>query len=138
LFLFAKFGVKPFFKKMDKLDHMFEMQTILTGRIGLNNEALDEQGKIKWILNYSRAMQQELAELIDSVPWKWWAKYQVFNEQNARVEIIDLFHFLIAMAQAVGMTSDDLYDIYCKKNRVNHQRQDSGYVTKNEHDSENI
>ena len=28
---------------------------------------------------------EELAELTDSVPWKWWAKYQKFDEQNARV-----------------------------------------------------
>ena len=46
-------------------------------------------------LNYVRAMQQELAELTDSVPWKWWAKYQEFDKQNAKVEIVDLFHFLI-------------------------------------------
>ena len=46
------------------------------------------------MLNYTRAMQQEMAELIDSVPWKWWAKYQKFDEQNARVEVVDLFHFL--------------------------------------------
>ncbi|MDR0351659.1 MAG: dUTPase [Puniceicoccales bacterium] len=123
---------------MDKLDHMFEMQTALTGRIGIDSENLDENGKIEWILNYSRAMQQELSELVDSVPWKWWAKYQVFNEQNARVEIIDLFHFLIAMAQVLGLNSDDIYNIYCKKNKINHQRQDSGYINKDEHDSENI
>ena len=57
-------------------------------------------------------MQQEIAELIDSVPWKWWAKYQEFDEQNAKVEIIDLFHFLISLAQVMGMTPDDVYNAY--------------------------
>jgi hypothetical protein len=36
-------------------------------------------------------MSQEIAELTDSVPWKWWAKYQKFDPQNARVEVVDLF-----------------------------------------------
>ena len=54
---------------------------------------MNDDDRSKWILNYIRAMQQELAELTDSVPWKWWAKYQEFDKQNAKVEIVDLFHF---------------------------------------------
>jgi dimeric dUTPase (all-alpha-NTP-PPase superfamily) len=94
--------------------------------------------KTKWVLNYSRAMQQEMAELIDSVPWKWWAKYQSFDEQNARVEVVDLFHFLVSLAQVLGMSSEDVYQAYLAKNRVNHQRQDSGYVVKDPNDSTHI
>ena len=87
-----------------------------------------EEEKTKWILNYTRALQQETAELIDSVPWKWWAKYQKFDEQNAKVEVVDLFHFLISLAQTLGMTADDVYQAYLKKNAVNHARQESGYA----------
>ena len=68
---------------MDKLDTIFEMQDTLNQRIGVVTENLSEEEKTKWVLNYTRAMQQEIAELIDSVPWKWWAKYQEFDEQNA-------------------------------------------------------
>ena len=56
-------------------------------------DEMNDEDRTKWILNYVRAMQQELAELTDSVPWKWWAKYQEFDQQNAKVEIVDLFHF---------------------------------------------
>lgn len=94
--------------------------------------------KGQWILNYTRAMQQELAELVDSVPWKWWAKYQEFDEQNAKVEVVDLFHFLISLAQTLDMSADDVYQAYLKKNKVNHNRQDSGYSEKNEEDSRHI
>jgi dimeric dUTPase (all-alpha-NTP-PPase superfamily) len=83
-------------------------------------------------------MQQEIAELIDSVPWKWWAKYQKFDEQNARVEVVDLFHFLISVAQVLGMSADDVFQAYVKKNQVNLQRQDSGYAVKDESDSRHI
>ncbi len=123
---------------MDKLQRIFEMQEELNARIGVNLKDIDDEEQAKWVLNYSRAMQQEMAELIDSVPWKWWAKYQTFDKQNARVEVIDLFHFLISMAQTLGMSADDVYDAYIAKNKVNHQRQESGYETKDEEDSRHI
>ena len=114
------------------------MQDTLNQRIGVNTRDLDQEEKNKWVLNYTRAMQQEIAELIDSVPWKWWAKYQEFDEQNAKVEIIDLFHFLISLAQVMGMTPEDVYEAYIKKNEVNHKRQESGYISKDEEDSKHI
>ena len=123
---------------MDKLKEIFAMQDALNKRIGVNTDDLSDEEKVTWILNYSRAMQQEMAELIDSVPWKWWAKYQEFDEQNARVEVVDLFHFLISMAQVLGMSADDIYAAYAKKNKVNHARQDSGYVEKDHKDSKHI
>lgn len=123
---------------MDKLDKIFEMQEKLNRRIGINLDNLGDDEKIKWILNYSRALQQEVSELIDSVPWKWWAKYQKFDKQNARVEVVDIVHFLVSIAQVLDMSADDIFDAYCKKNAINHERQDSGYVTKNKDDSRSI
>lgn len=122
----------------DKLEEIFRLQSELNRRIGVDLANLSEEEKTRWVLNYTRAMSQEMAELIDSVPWKWWAKYQKFDEQNARVEVIDLFHFLISIAQALGMTADDVFQAYVKKNQVNHQRQESGYAQKDEADSRHI
>ena len=123
---------------MDKLEEIFQMQEALNQRIGVQMNEFSDEDKAKWILNYTRAMQQELAELVDSVPWKWWAKYQEFDEQNARVEVVDLFHFLISLAQTLGMTADDVHQAYIKKNKVNHERQDAGYSEKDESDSKHI
>ena len=123
---------------MDKLENIFELQEQLNSRIGVNMKGMDEAEQTKWILNYVRAMQQELSELTDSVPWKWWAKYQEFDKQNAKVEIVDLFHFLISLAQVMGMTADDVHEAYLKKNKVKHNRQDSGYSSKDEDDSKHI
>ena len=123
---------------MDKFDEIFSMQDTLNKRIGVNTDGMSDEDKAKWVLNYTRAMQQEMSELIDSVPWKWWAKYQEFDEQNAKVEVVDLFHFLISLAQVLGMTPEDVHEAYLKKNKVNHERQDSGYVKKDEDDSRHI
>ena len=128
----------PNLQPMDKLEEIFSLQDQLNKRIGVNTDGMSEEEQTKWVLNYTRAMQQELAELIDSVPWKWWAKYQEFDKQNAKVEVVDLFHFLISLGQVLGMTADDVHQAYIKKNEVNHQRQDSGYKAKDEEDSRHI
>ena len=125
-------------RDMDKFDEIFSMQDTLNKRIGVNTDGMSDEDKAKWVLNYTRAMQQEMSELIDSVPWKWWAKYQEFDEQNAKVEVVDLFHFLISLAQVLGMSPEDVHEAYLKKNKVNHERQDSGYVKKDEDDSRHI
>ncbi|MEX2380950.1 MAG: dUTPase [Opitutales bacterium] len=123
---------------MDKLEEIFQLQAELNRRIGVDLKDLPEAEQTKWVLNYTRAMQQELAELVDSVPWKWWAKYQEFDKQNAKVEVVDLFHFLISLAQTLGMSADDVYQIYLKKNQVNHERQDNGYANKDPDDAKHI
>lgn len=125
-------------EKPDQLRELWRMQDALNKRIGVQTEAMSDDEKTKWLLNYSRAMTQEIAELVDSVPWKWWANYQKFDEQNARVEVVDLFHFLISMAQVLGMSADDVFNSYIKKNEVNFKRQETGYAQKDEHDSKHI
>ncbi len=122
----------------DQLRELFRMQQALNERIGVKTDGMAQEDKVKWLLNYCRAMTQEIAELTDSVPWKWWAKYQTFDEQNARVEVVDLFHFLISAAQVLGMNADDVFNAYVKKNAVNFQRQESGYVTKDQSDCKQI
>jgi predicted phosphodiesterase/NTP pyrophosphatase (non-canonical NTP hydrolase) len=125
-------------KHPDKLAAMFYLQKLLNHRIGVDTDKLTEAEQQQWVLNYSRAMVQEVAELTDCVPWKWWASYQKFDKQNARVEIVDLLHFLISLAQVMEITSDELFEAYTKKHRVNLARQESGYTTKDESDNKHI
>lgn len=122
----------------DQLRELFRMQRALNERIGVHTYEMSDEDKVKWVLNYCRALTQEIAELTDSVPWKWWAKYQQFDQQNARVEVVDLFHFLISLAQVLGMSADDLFQAYVKKNEVNFKRQEGGYTAKDHDDSKHI
>jgi len=123
---------------LDQLRELFRMQQTLNRRIGVNTDGMSDEAKTEWVLNYCRAMSQEIAELTDSVPWKWWAKYQKFDPQNARVEVVDLFHFLISLAQVLGMSADDVFNAYVKKNEVNFKRQETGYADKDHGDSKHI
>lgn len=122
----------------DRLETLFNMQEALNLRIGVNTREMTDEARTHWVLNYCRAMTQEIAELTDSVPWKWWAKYQTFDQQNCRVEVVDLLHFLISLAQVLGMSAEDVFQAYAKKNEVNFQRQQSGYTVKDEEDSRQI
>lgn len=122
----------------DKLDEIFSLQRRLNLRIGVDTESMSNVDKEKWILNYARALSQEVAELTDSVPWKWWAKYQKFDEQNAKVEIVDALHFVVSLAQVLGMTSQDVFEAYTKKHAVNESRQEGGYANKDLNDSSHI
>jgi len=125
-------------QKLDKLDEIFRLQRALNLRIGVDTTRMTDEQRQQWLLNYCRAMSQEIAELTDCVPWKWWAKYQQFDRQNARVEIVDLLHFLVSLAQVLEMTPDDIFEAYGKKHQVNLARQQSGYTTKNETDNKHI
>ena len=124
--------------KTDCLDEIFRLQRELNLRIGVDTTAMTAAQRQQWVLNYSRAMSQEIAELTDCVPWKWWAKYQQFDKQNAHVEIVDLLHFLVSLAQVMELTPEEIFEAYTKKHRVNLARQDSGYTTKDETDNQHI
>lgn len=123
----------------DRLNELFELQELLNRKAGVPDlTKLTPHEQQSWLLKYTRAMSQELAELIDCVPWKWWAKYQTFDTQNAKIEIIDLLHFLISLCMIMRISPDDLVDLYKAKHRVNMQRQDAGYAVKLEHDCRHI
>jgi dimeric dUTPase (all-alpha-NTP-PPase superfamily) len=122
----------------DMLEEIFECQKALNKRIGVDTDALGEEQQVHWLLNYSRALSQETAEMIDSVPWKWWAKYQKYDRPNVQVEIVDMLHFLVSLAQVAGLGAKDVHELYMKKNRVNFQRQDTGYAVKDESDNDSV
>lgn len=129
---------------MGYLGEMFRLQDELNKRIGADmvdvGASGDKQAIAQWTQKLATAMQQELAELVDCVPWKWWRPdhVQPYDHQNARVEIVDLFHFLISLAQLHGMSAEDVFNAYKAKHRINHERQDSGYVKKDPDDCRGI
>jgi len=122
----------------DMLQDIFRLQAELNRKIGIDTESLPEARQPEWVLNYCRALSQELAELTDSVPWKWWAKYQTYDKQNARVEVVDMLHFLVSLAQVLGMSAQDVHEAYLKKHQVNVNRQDAGYQVKDANDSRHV
>ncbi len=94
------------------------------------NDAETVNERVKWLLNYNRALIHESIEMEDSLPWKWWKDMDEIDWENIRIELIDELHFWVSKCQLVGLDPLKLTDLYLKKNKLNQIRQDKGYGSK--------
>ena len=118
---------------VDKLKEIFDKQKVLQERFG-NFPFKDIKHKQEFININILACLDELSETLRETQWKnpdliscGWKKTQEFNDENFKEELIDLWHFVINLTEASGMDSNELYERFCNKNKVNHKRQDDGY-----------
>lgn len=117
-------------KKEDKLDVLFRMQAGLDGYIR-EKRGLDFT-KGEWVCKKAQALMVELAEVVEEAHYKWWKNATEINDAALKEEIVDVLHFFLGMCIDSGMTADELFDIYLKKNKENYDRQNglsakSGY-----------
>lgn len=111
------------------LESIFEKQIELNTRINKDLYAdleKDPELKRRWFLNFLLAMQQECAESVDSLNWKWWKKGDD-DWDNIKVELVDILHFWVSMCTVAGLSAEDVIELYFKKNDLNFKRQDEGY-----------
>ena len=127
---------------MDRLNEMFDLQHKLQERLGTwskivdmskpmtEREALRQQFTNQMIL----ALVEEAVEIMRETPYKnplfvpfGWKKTQGYNREALLGEIVDMWHFMMNICLAHGFTAEDFYKCYCKKNNINHERQDNGY-----------
>lgn len=87
---------------METLTRMLEIQNALN--IVTAGEDWAEQG-----LDWRLAITQEVAELIDSLNWKWWKKQKV-DVDNARVEIVDIWHFTLSIMIEEKIKPDEMLE----------------------------
>lgn len=70
----------------------------------------------------------ELGEVLKEYQgWKDWKRKKVTNEENLLIEIVDLWHFIINLSLYLGYDSDEIYNGFLTKNKINHDRQDKNY-----------
>ncbi len=100
------------------------MQKELASTMDLSRYPSWVEGRISAL---STAMIHEAVELQLLTSWKWWKKPAPFDKEAAREELIDIWHFVIQASIELGMTPADMLEEYEKKNKVNRNRQASGY-----------
>ena len=110
---------------MNQLNKLFELQNKLQNKLG--TFPLTTKNRQAFINIQSLALIDEVMESLRETPWKPWKQQQTHNEENFKEELVDAWHFLINLSIASGMTSEELYIRFTKKNNVNHQRKDEGY-----------
>ncbi len=107
---------------MDRLQKLFDMQKAFDNEVvekrNLHNIPTDE-----WMQKETLAMISELGELLDEVNFKWWKNPKELDYNNIKEELVDILHFFVGMCLRAGMTSNELYEIYMKKNKENFDRQ---------------
>ena len=111
----------------NKSGDVLNMQAIITAV--KNEDMMVNDLPNKWLVNYSKAIKEELSELDEELLWKWWSKDEI-NMQNIRVELIDILHFLISAMMCAGLSAEKVFDIYQQKHAVNIKRQDMDYNKK--------
>lgn len=107
--------------KEDKLDVLFRMQAGLDAYIR-DKRRLDYT-KSEWVCKKALALMVELGEVVEEAKYKWWNNGNDIDDAKLKEEIVDVLHFFLGMAIDSGMTADELFDIYLKKNKENYDRQ---------------
>lgn len=121
---------------MNKLQEVLNTQTQLQNRLGNNIKEMTEQQLTAYVKNNVFFVTEELHEMTRELPYvKEWKDYSKLTDEDiahrkelAQEEFIDVFTFLMNIALSLELTADEIYDLYFQKNKVNHSRQDNGYV----------
>ncbi len=108
-------------RKEDKLDVLFEMQAGLDAYIREKREL--NFTRSEWVCKKAQALMVELAEVVEEAHYKWWKNDSEIDEAKLKEEIVDVLHFFLGMCIDSGMSSDELFEIYMKKNKENYDRQ---------------
>ena len=108
----------------DRLDSIFVLQKGLENMMNLNRYPSNVEGRITALCT---AIIHEAVELQRTTNWKWWKKPTKFNEEEAKEELIDIWHFVVQASLELKLTPDDILEEYKRKNEINRDRQRNGY-----------
>jgi dimeric dUTPase (all-alpha-NTP-PPase superfamily) len=109
---------------MDKLDRLLELQKELSNELASERYPKTTEQRISYLC---LALIHESVELQRLTNWKWWKKPGEFDLENAKRELIDMWHFLLQASIELGMTADDIMQYYIQKNEINRARRKSNY-----------
>ena len=114
------------------LEAMLTLQFAFQARLG--QLPVEEQDRTQYVMNnmlYTEAEGHEfLREIEGFKSWKhydWSAEEKEAHYKAALEEFVDMLHFVLNIALAMGFSADAIYENYVSKNIVNHRRQDNGY-----------
>lgn len=117
-------------EKEDMLKELFRLQEAYDKRVQEDKPFCDWSQR-KRLSSLLSATIQELQEAINKIGYikgnikKWWSDEIKFEESIE--ESIDALHFLLSFWIHIGVSAEELFTFYKEKNKINHERQDTGY-----------
>ncbi len=85
----------------EKLIEMLQLQDKLNKKINENWK------EIRTKEDFARATWIECAELVDSLPWKWWKKQEA-DIENVQIEVVDIWHFVLSYLMLEHKTLEEI------------------------------
>ena len=108
----------------DHLESIFALQKGFTDMMSLDKYPDDVEGRVSALCT---AIIHEAVELQRTTNWKWWKKPVPFDLEDAKEELIDIWHFVVQASLELNLTPDDILEEYKRKNQINRDRQKNGY-----------
>lgn len=113
---------------MDNLALMLAKQLELQEALGYDLDGLGKKERTAYIKEYTLHTIVELSEMVRELPYlKPWKLYDIAHYTDmyaaTRAEFADVLHFVLNIALALNLTSEDIYNLYMNKNKENHLRQ---------------
>lgn len=109
---------------MDKLEKLIEMQRDLASVLASPRYPSKAEDRISLLCT---AIIHEAIELQRLTNWKWWKNPTDFNIEDAKEELIDIWHFVLQATIELNMTPEDILKYYSKKNNLNKERKNMNY-----------
>lgn len=99
--------------RFDLLKEMLDMQDKFQNRFNMHPPLADVASAI---------VAEAGGELWKAGGGKWWSEKKYSREEKAE-EIIDILHFWLQACITVGLTAEEIFDIYSRKLAENYRRQ---------------
>ena len=117
--------------KFDMLEAAFVMQRAFQEHQGYDFVNMSDKARADYVKTMSLMLADETHEMLHEIPFfKPWKRYSNLPDDNymkwaaARKEFVDMFHFFLNIALALGFTAEELYEMYGLKMQENYARQE--------------
>jgi len=104
------------------MDLLFQRQKEIFARMQIEREI--DWSQEEWVQNLLVAMEDEISEVRRETNWKWWKNPKPIDVPALKGEVTDLWLFLVQMTIVVGITPDELQQLYLEKISETNARQD--------------
>lgn len=112
---------------MGSIDRMLQTQKGLQEEFDKRAVSSDPQQSCEYIKDMCTALVAESVELMEETGWKPWSSSWHINVDAARGEWIDAWHFMMNLANKLGMTEEMIVQKYEAKAEINRRRIRSNY-----------
>lgn len=109
------------------LQEMLDTQMLLQTEFDWRATSEDPQTSCEYIKDMCIALAAETMEMMEETGWKPWSNSWHVNREEARAEWIDCWHFLLNLANKLGMDEDMIRTLYQRKADINLNRIRNNY-----------